>query len=345
MTTADTTVGWDDGAIRAIDQRALPHDLRWLRLATVDDLVDAITTLAIRGAPALGVAGALGVALAAFTHADDAEKATAEARRIASARPTAVNLAWGVDRALAALPAGPDAVLAEAQRMLAEDGAANRRSAAHTADLVSLLCPDRPLRVLTHCNSGRLAATTVGTALGAVMELNARGKIAEVLVDETRPLLQGARLTTWELAEAGIPYRLIIDSAAAWAMATEEVDCVMVGADRIAADGSVANKIGTYPLAIAARRHGIPVIVVAPESTRDPTTATGLDIVVEQRAADEITHVGGVATAPHGSAVFNPAFDVTPPDLITAIVTENGVIGEVNTAAGQRITRNFLNSR
>jgi methylthioribose-1-phosphate isomerase len=199
------------------------------------------------------------------------------------------------------------------------------------------LCPDRPLRVLTHCNTGRLATTAVGTALGALRVLHARGKVAEVLVDETRPLLQGARLTAWELAEAGIAHRLTIDSAAAWAMATGQVDCVMVGADRIAADGSVANKIGTYALAVAAHRHGIPFIVVAPESTRDIATATGAEIVVEQRAAAEITHVGGVATAPDGTAVFNPAFDVTPPELITAVVTENGPIGEANTAVGQQI--------
>ena len=337
VTTAETTVGWADGAVLAIDQRALPHEVCWLRLTSVDDLIEAIKTLAIRGAPALGVAGAFGVALAAYTHVGDDEKATSESRRIASARPTAVNLAWGVRRALATLPAGPDAVLAEARQMLAEDADVNRRSAAHTADLVSRLCPDRPLRVLTHCNSGRLAATAIGTGLGAVMELHARGKVSEVLVDETRPLLQGARLTTWELAEVGIPHRLTIDSAAAWAMATEQVDCVVVGADRIAVDGSVANKIGTYSLAIAAHRHRIPFIVVAPESTRDPGAATGRDIVVEQRSAGEITHVGGVATAPDGTAAFNPAFDVTPPDLITAIVTENGVLGEVNMVARQQI--------
>ncbi|UMB71382.1 S-methyl-5-thioribose-1-phosphate isomerase [Mycobacterium paraterrae] len=339
MTTGETTVGWADGVVLAIDQRALPHEVRWLRISSVDDLIEAIKTLAIRGAPALGVAGAFGVALAARAHRDDTLAVTAAAERIASARPTAVNLAWGVRRALSALLAGADAVLAEAQLMLAEDAEVNRRLSAHTADLVSMLCPDRPLRVLTHCNAGRLAATAVGTALGAVMELHARGKVAEVLVDETRPLLQGARLTTWELAQAGIPHRLTIDSAAAWAMATEQVDCVMVGADRITADGSVANKIGTYSLAIAARRHGIPFVVVAPESTRDLDMATGCDIVVEQRAADEVTHVGGVATAPEQTAAFNPAFDVTPPDLITAIVTENGVVGEANINARQPITR------
>jgi methylthioribose-1-phosphate isomerase len=336
-TAAESSIAWADGALLAIDQRALPHDLCWLRLTGVDDVIDAITTLAIRGAPALGVAGGFGVALAAYAHIGDTEKVTSEAQRIASARPTAANLAWGVRRALARLSAGPDAVLAEAEQMLAEDADVNRVLATHAADLVLRLCPDRPLRVLTHCNTGRLATTAFGTALGAVRVLHARGRVAEVLVDETRPLLQGARLTAWELAEAGIPHRLTIDSAAAWAMATDQVDCVMVGADRITADGSVANKIGTYALAVAAHRHGIPFIVVAPESTRDSATATGREIVVEQRAATEITHVGGVATAPDHTDAFNPAFDVTPPELITAVVTENGPIGEPNTAAGQQI--------
>jgi methylthioribose-1-phosphate isomerase len=334
---AESSITWDDGALLAIDQRLLPRELRWLRITSVDEVIDAIQTLAIRGAPALGVAGAFGVVLAAYAHIGDTDTTASEAARIASARPTAVNLAWGVRRALATLPAGPDAVLAEAQRMLAEDARVNRMLATHAADLVLRLCPDRPLRVLTHCNTGWLATTAVGTALGAVRVLHARGKVAEVLVDETRPLLQGARLTAWELAEAGIAHRLTIDSAAAWAMATGQVDCVMVGADRIAADGSVANKIGTYALAVAAHRHGIPFIVVAPESTRDMATATGAEIVVEERAAAEITHVGGVATAPDRTAVFNPAFDVTPPELITAVVTENGPIGEANTVVGQQI--------
>ncbi len=338
---AESSLGWADGALLAIDQRALPRELSWLRITTVDEVIDAIKTLAIRGAPALGVAGAFGVALAAYAHPGDAGKTTLEAERIASARPTAVNLAWGVRRALATLPAGPDAVLAEAREMLAEDAQVNRVCATHAADLVLRLCPDRPLRVLTHCNTGRLATTAFGTALGAVRVLHTRGKIADVLVDETRPLLQGARLTAWELAEAGIPHRLTIDSAAAWAMATGQVDCVIVGADRITADGSAANKIGTYALALAAQRHGIPFVVVAPESTRDLATATGREIVVEERAAAEITHVGGVASAPERTAVFNPAFDVTPAELITAIVTEHGVVGPtdaVNTPVAQQIT-------
>jgi methylthioribose-1-phosphate isomerase len=324
---AESSITWADGALLAIDQRALPHELRRLRITTVDELIEAIKTLAIRGAPALGVSGAFGVALAAFEHVGDNEKVTLEASWIASARPTAVNLAWGVQRALAKLPEGPEAVLAEARRMLAEDADVNRLCATHAADLMLKLCPDRPLRILTHCNTGRLATTAFGTAIGALRVLHSRGKVEDVLVDETRPLLQGARLTAWELAEAGIPHRLTIDSAAAWAMATGQVDCVVVGADRITADGSVANKIGTYALALAAHRHGIPFIVVAPESTRDPGTATGREIVVEERAAAEITHVGGVLTAPERTAVFNPAFDVTPPELVTAVVSEHGVVG------------------
>jgi methylthioribose-1-phosphate isomerase len=337
---SESSITWADGALVAIDQRALPHELRGLRITTVDELIDAIKTLAIRGAPALGVSGAFGVALAAFAHTGDGEKVRLDGARIASARPTAVNLSWGVQRALAKLPDGPDAVLAEAREMLAEDARVNRGCATHAADLVLRLCPDRPLRILTHCNTGRLATTAFGTAIGALRVLHDRGKVADVLVDETRPLLQGARLTAWELAEAGIPHRLTIDSAAAWAMATGQVDCVIVGADRITADGSVANKIGTYGLALAAHRHGIPFIVVAPESTRDLATASGGEIVVEERAAVEITHVGGVATAPERTAVFNPAFDVTPPELVTAIVTENGAVGTnggANTVAVRRI--------
>ena len=324
---ADSSIAWDEGALVVIDQRALPHELRQLRISTVDELIEAITTLAIRGAPAIGVSGAFGVVLAAFAHPGDADKVASEAARISSSRPTAVNLAWGVRRALGKLPQGPQAVLAEALEILAEDARVNRSAAGHAADVIQRLCPDRPLRILTHCNAGRLATTSFGTAIGAIRVLHDRGQLRDVLVDETRPLLQGARLTAWELAEAGIPHRLTIDSAAAWAMATGQVDCVIVGADRIAADGSVANKIGTYGVALAARRHAIPFVVVAPESTRDLATRTGREIVVEERAAPEITHFSGIAVAPSGVAVFNPAFDVTPADLVTAIVTENGVVG------------------
>ncbi|MFJ9368995.1 S-methyl-5-thioribose-1-phosphate isomerase [Nocardia sp. NPDC101769] len=325
-----SSIAWADGALVTIDQRALPHEMRELRITTVDEVIDAIKTLAVRGAPAIGVCGAFGVVIAARAATTDGVVDTgrveAEAARIADARPTAVNLAWGVQRTLAKLPEGLQAMLDEALDMLAEDGRVNLAAATAAADLIQRLCADRPLRLLTHCNTGRLATTAWGTAIGALRVLHQRGALAEVIVDETRPLLQGARLTAWEMAEAGIPHRLTIDSAAAWAMATEQVDAVVVGADRITADGSVANKIGTYMLAIAAQHHGIPFIVVAPESTRDISTAKGSDIVVEQRTAAEVTGFGGVATAPEGTKTFNPAFDVTPAELVTAVVTEFGVL-------------------
>ncbi|MBH0775686.1 S-methyl-5-thioribose-1-phosphate isomerase [Nocardia bovistercoris] len=326
----DSSLIWDDGALLTIDQRELPHRVVELRLSTVDQIIDAIATLAIRGAPAIGIAGAFAVVIAARTHTRDGAVDTvalaADAARIADARPTAVNLAWAVRRVTAVAARGADAVLAETLDMLAEDGRVNRAAATHAADLVIDLLGDRPLRVLTHCNTGRLATSAFGTAIGALRVLSERGAIEEVIVDETRPLLQGARLTAWELAEAGIPHRLTIDSAAAWAMATGQVDCVLVGADRITANGDVANKIGTYMLALAARHHGIPFLVVAPESTRDQGMATGAEIVVEQRRADEVTGFGGVATAPEATPVFNPAFDVTPAALVTAVVTEAGAV-------------------
>lgn len=326
----DSSLIWDDGALVTIDQRGLPHEVRELRLGTVDEIIDAITTLAIRGAPAIGIAGAFGVVIATRAQTSDrvvdVAAVEAEADRIAAARPTAVNLAWAVDRVRARIADGADAVLAETLDMLAEDGRVNLAAATHAADLVQRLCGEGPLQLLTHCNTGRLATSAVGTAIGALRVLHERGAVADVIVDETRPLLQGARLTAWELAEAGIPHRLTIDSAAAWAMATGQVDAVLVGADRITANGDVANKIGTFTLALAARHHGIPFIVVAPESTRDTAMATGAQIVVEQRAADEVTGFGGVASAPAGTAVFNPAFDVTPTHLVTAVVTENGVV-------------------
>ncbi|MGS2806061.1 S-methyl-5-thioribose-1-phosphate isomerase [Nocardia sp. MW-W600-9] len=326
----DSSLIWDDGALLTIDQRGLPHEAREMRLDTVDQVIDAITTLAIRGAPAIGIAGAFGVVIATRAHTADGvvdeAAAQAEADRIAAARPTAVNLAWAVERVRGRIADGADAVLAATLDLLAEDGRVNLAAATHAADLVQRLCGDGQLRLLTHCNTGRLATSAVGTAIGALRVLHERGAVADVIVDETRPLLQGARLTAWELAEAGIPHRLTIDSAAAWAMATGQVDAVLVGADRITANGDVANKIGTFTLALAARHHGIPFIVVAPESTRDTAMATGAQIVVEQRAAAEVTGFGGVATAPAGTAVFNPAFDVTPADLVTAVVTENGVV-------------------
>ncbi len=316
-------LGQDEAAIIAIDQVALPHEVRELRFTSVDELIDAIVRLAVRGAPALGGAGALGVALLARQYGPDAVRVHAE--RLASARPTAANLRWGVERALARLNDGPDAVLAEALAVLDEDERANRAASDRAADLIRSLCERRPLRILTHCNAGRLATVAYGTALGAVRSLFEAGDVESVLADETRPLLQGARLTAFELAELGIPYQICPDSAAAAAMSLGMVDCVIVGADRIARSGDVANKIGTFSVALAAARHGVPFIVVAPESTVDESIADGREIHIEQRDPAEVTHLAGRSIAPAGADAFNPAFDVTPADLVTAIVTERRV--------------------
>ncbi|WP_030192315.1 S-methyl-5-thioribose-1-phosphate isomerase [Streptomyces sp. NRRL S-87] len=326
------SIRWEDGAILTTDQRALPHEHRPLRLSTVDEVIEAVQSLAVRGAPAIGLVGALGVALSAHAHQHggagdgvDEPAVRADAERLAKARPTAVNLAWAVHRVLGHLPQGPRAVLDAALEMISEDVAVNRAMVARAAELVESLTPDRPLRILTHCNTGRFATGAVGTALGTIVELAARGRVLEVLADETRPLLQGSRLTAWELGEAGVPYRLCVDAAAAAAMAQGLVDCVLVGADRIAANGDTANKIGTYGLAVAAARHGIPFVVVAPEATRDPDLADGGGIVIEERPAAEVTSLAGRATAPADAGVYNPAFDVTPAELITAVVTEREV--------------------
>ncbi|MDI3418025.1 S-methyl-5-thioribose-1-phosphate isomerase [Streptomyces luteolus] len=326
----ERSITWDDGAIRTLDQRALPDEHRTLRLTTIDELIEAIATLAIRGAPAIGVAGALGVALAARLHTVDGRldetAVLADAKRIATARPTAVNLTWAVERALFRLPQGADAVLDEALAMLDGDERTHRAASRRAADLLRQQCGKGPLRILTHCNTGRLATTAWGTALGTIRELAASGEVQEVIVGETRPLLQGARLTAWELVEDGIPHRLCVDSASAWAIASGLVDCVVVGADRITTRGDVANKIGTYALAVAAQRAGIPFVVVAPESTVDERLLDGSGIMIEERASDEVTHHGGRRMAPEATPVFNPAFDVTPSDLVTAVVTESRIL-------------------
>jgi methylthioribose-1-phosphate isomerase len=310
------TVDWVDGAVEIIDQTALPGELRVLRLTTVEEVVGAIRRLAVRGAPAIGVAGAFGVALAARRHAGDDEQTAQAVRRIETARPTAVNLARQTRRTAALLPSGFDAVLAEACRVRDEEIAASEAMAARGADLVGELCGERP-RMLTHCNTGGLAAVVGGTALGVVLELHRRGRLRDVVASETRPLLQGARLTAWELANAGVDFRVAVDGAGPFLMARGEVDAVIVGADRICANGDTINKIGTYAHALGARRAGIPFLVVAPESTIDPDTPDGAAVPIEDRSAEEV--VAGLPAA-------NPAFDVTPYDLITAIVTDQRVI-------------------
>ncbi|MGI5212858.1 S-methyl-5-thioribose-1-phosphate isomerase [Plantactinospora sp. CA-290183] len=325
------TIDWVDDAIEIIDQTALPGRLTVLRLNTVEELVAAIQRLAVRGAPALGVAGALGVALAAR----DPERAPAAVRLLETARPTAVNLARGARRAAARLPEGPAAVLAEALAVRDEEIAASAAMATLGADLLAELCGARP-RLLTHCNTGALAAVVGGTALGAVLELHRRDGLGGVVASETRPLLQGARLTAWELGRAGVPYRVAVDGAGPFLMARGEVDAVVLGADRICANGDVVNKIGSYAHALGARRAGIPFVVVAPESTVDLETPGGAQVEIEDRGADEVLGYRLPAVgadqppaadgADPAVGAVNPAFDVTPHELVTAIVTERRVI-------------------
>jgi methylthioribose-1-phosphate isomerase len=305
------TIEWNDGAVRLIDQRRLPEELAFIECRTVDELCEAIRTLAIRGAPALGAAGAMGIALAAA----NGERLDEAARLLKGTRPTAVNLAWGVDRALAA-----DDPAAESVRIATEDVERNRRLGAHGAELIP-----KDARVLTHCNTGSLACVGYGTALGVIRAAHETGRRPSVWVDETRPVLQGARLTAWELQELGIPCTLVADAMAATLMASGEVDAVIVGADRIAANGDVANKIGTYGLAVLAGHHGIPFYVAAPVSTFDPETPDGAAIPVERRDGEEVAVVRGQRLAPAGVAVENRAFDVTPAELVKAYVTEEGI--------------------
>lgn len=329
-------IDWQDDGILLLDQTVLPREEHWLRIGAVDELVDAIRRLAVRGAPALGVAGALGVALAARAGGPPGAVDTA-ARRVREARPTAVNLGWGVDRALARLGDGPDAVLAEALAVLDEEVTRCREVGERGADvLLALLAgraggppggdPPNRLRILTHCNTGWLACVEWGTALGVVRVLHERGLVARVYADETRPLLQGARLTGYELARMGVDYRIVVDSAGPTVLARRMVDAVLVGADRVAANGDVVNKIGTYPLALAAARAGVPFLVAAPESTVDAGTASGADTPIEDRDPAEVLSFAGVTTGPAGAGAYNPAFDITPADLVTAIVTDRRVI-------------------
>jgi methylthioribose-1-phosphate isomerase len=315
-------LAWRDGHIEALDQTLLPHEVRILRITTVAELVDAITRLAIRGAPVLGAAGALGVALAVRQGRaegwDDARLA-AEISRIATARPTAVNLAREVRATAAHLPDGAEAA-ALATLDIAET--ISRQLSLRGAEWLRGTCGDRPLRIHTHCNTGRLACLGWGTALGVIRALHNSGALEVVLVDETRPLLQGARLTCWELRQLGIEHRLVCDGAAPFLISQGLADAVVVGADRIAANGDVANKIGTFSLALAARRAGIPFVVAAPESTIDPDTADGASIPIELRADEEVA----VPAAPHGTKALNYAFDITPAELVTAIISEDRVL-------------------
>jgi methylthioribose-1-phosphate isomerase len=308
-------------AIELLDQTLLPARESVVRCADVPALIDAIQRLVVRGAPLLGVAGAFGVALAAL-RGDDVPAAAA---LIGGARPTAVNLAWGAGRALGAYQrAGGRAALAEARAIAAQDAAA---SAAIAAAGLELVPPGA--RILTHCNTGALVSAGEGTAFAVILAAHRAGRLARLWVDETRPLLQGARLTAYEAGRAGMAYSVLADGAAASLLAAGQVDLVITGADRIAADGSVANKVGTYGLAVLARHHGVPFVVAAPVSTVDLDTPDGAAIPVEQRSPLEVTSFAGQLVTPAGAAAYNPAFDVTPPSLITAIVTERGVLQPV----------------
>jgi len=317
---------WKDGTLLLLDQRQLPTRTAWIRCETAAEVAEAIAGLAVRGAPAIGVAAAWGLALAAAASPEDTDLREA-AKLLESARPTAVNLSWAIRRTLSVtLAVSPEEraerARAEAGAIAAEDAAACRAMARHGADL---LASGEPVEVMTHCNAGALATAGIGTALGVVRELAGRGRLKRLWSCEARPVLQGARLTAWEALQDGLPVTLIPDSAAATVLSTRKLAAVIVGADRIAADGGTANKIGTYPLAVLALRHGVPFLVVAPTSTVDLAIPDAARIPIEERDADEVRRIRGVLVAPSDVPVFNPAFDRTPPELITAIVTESGV--------------------
>ncbi len=328
------TVAWTpSGTIRLIDQTRLPAEEIYIECRTIEEVAEAIRTMRVRGAPAIGVTAAMGLALGAQTIQAGSFQEFFEALEglgslLTRTRPTAVNLTWGVRRLLGlarqardlSVPEIKTALLAEAMAMREEDIRNNRALGQHGQQLV----PD-PARILTHCNAGGLATAGYGTAMGVIRAAAEAGKRIMVWVDETRPLLQGARLTAWELTRAGIPATLITDNMAAHFMGRGQVDLVVVGADRIARNGDVANKIGTYGVALLARAHGIPFYVAAPISTLDLGLTDGSQIPIEERAAEEVTHVAGRRMAPAGIRVANPAFDVTPASLVDAIITERGI--------------------
>jgi methylthioribose-1-phosphate isomerase len=326
-------IRWERHRLLLLDQRLLPVEERMREYTRWRDVADAIRTLVVRGAPAIGCAAAFGVVLAARqSAAPDGEELVADLEEaikgLAATRPTAVNLFWALDRmrrvaeAHRALPvpALRERLLGEAQAILDEDLAGNKALGAHGAALV----PERA-RILTHCNAGALATAGYGTALGVIRAAHEHGRVALVWVDETRPVMQGSRLTAWEMVKEGIPHRLISDVAAGFVMKQGEVDLVIVGADRIAANGDTANKIGTYSVAVLAQHHNIPFYVAAPSSTIDPSIPSGAAIPIEERGGDEVRRIGDRQTAPAETPVYNPAFDVTPAELIAGIITERGV--------------------
>lgn len=322
----------DGAVVRIIDQRLLPSEFVEVDLATLEDVVDAISSLAVRGAPAIGVCAAAGLAVSMLPHASEPRASfltelRVNADRIAAARPTAVNLRWALDRSMRAAENTPGdgralraALINEARAIRDEDLAMGAAIARHALTLLG-----DPVRVLTHCNTGALATAGAGTALAPVLAAHAAGRRVEVFATETRPLLQGARLTAWELQRAGVAVTVLADGAAAALMRARAVDAVLVGADRIAANGDVANKVGTYALAVAATHHDVPFYVCAPWSTIDAGTVNGDAIPIEMRSRDEIAKFGNARILPDGVPAWTPAFDVTPAALISAIVTDRGV--------------------
>ncbi|MDH5360231.1 MAG: S-methyl-5-thioribose-1-phosphate isomerase [Gammaproteobacteria bacterium] len=323
-------VAWEGDRLKLLDQRILPAREKYLTYETAEDIAAAITDMVVRGAPAIGCTAAYGVVLAAraayLRNRDDWKQLIqADMATLAASRPTAINLFWALQRmqrlidSMEGEPVAP--LLAEAQRIQAEDIAANHAMGELGASLMS-----GPAAVITHCNTGSLATGGYGTALGVIRTAYSKGLITEVFADETRPWLQGSRLTAWELVKDGIPVRLLADGAAAHRMKQGGVSWAIVGSDRITADGSAANKIGTYSLAVNARYHGVKFMVVAPTSTVDMEIADGREIPIEQRDPNELLSVQGTRFAAEGAGAWNPVFDVTPPELIDAIVTEKGIV-------------------
>lgn len=320
------TVEWDDGVIKMIDQTRLPHQMVILEILDVPTLVAAIRRLSVRGAPAIGVAGAYGVALAVHIHGTGGRELDRAIAVLRAARPTAVNLAKMVDRTAALVSDGLERVVAEAHKIRDEELEASISMGEYGADLAEELIGEAAARTMTICNTGGLATVARGTALAVIQTLHERGRLGLALPVETRPLLQGGRLTTWELSRMGAPFRLIVDGAGPFLLARGEANLALAGADRIARNGDVANKIGTFGMALASRHAGVPFVVVAPESTIDMETPSGAEIEIEDRGSAEVVSLGGVDVAPAGSEALNPAFDITPVELVTAIVTDRRVI-------------------
>jgi methylthioribose-1-phosphate isomerase len=327
-------IEWLSDRVRILDQTRLPREEVYLELSRYQDIASAVVELKIRGAPAIGIVVAYGVALGALkiesTARDEFRQQLRDiSRSLAATRPTARNLFWAIDRMDKVAEAGKDidqikkALVDEAIKIHHDQIEADQKLSQLGAELI-----EDGATILTHCNTGALATAGYGTALGVIKKAAQQGKKLKVVVTETRPLLQGARLTTWELQKAGIPFTLVTDSMAGYFMSREQISCVIVGADRIAANGDTANKIGTYTLAVLAKEHGIPFYVAAPTTTLDMTLDKGIDIPIEERSQEEVTHIQGAAIVPEGTQAANPAFDVTPHENITAIITEKGIIKE-----------------